>query len=195
MKFTPAALLALALFVVLSEATNYKEAYCEGKTYVGNAENKKPHLHCGKDSMTLKLSSGKDTSFFDKKGARCSVLSYLDKSEWSGASDPKAITNAVNSFLEGECPHLFKFIRDPGLKVDNLHFANSDQSELYHRMLMRNNRLNQLLAKNAPDIVVSNEKRLLQESIKALLKSGGYDISKTPNRKYHVTGTGKIFHY
>ena len=161
MKFTPAALLALALFVVLSEATNYKEAYCEGKTYVGNAENKKPHLHCGKDSMTLKLSSGKDTSFFDKKGAKCTVVSNLDKSKWSGASDSKAITNAVNRFLEGECPHLF----------------NLDQNELYRRMLMRNNRLNRLKAYKAPDIIVGNEKRLLQESVNALLKSVGSDTS------------------
>ena len=116
MKLTLATLLALAVLVVLTEATNYKRKYCGGATYVGNPGSKTPHLHCDKSYMAFKAKDGQHTNFFDKKGARCTVIRNLDSSKWSTASDPGAITTAVNNFLEGECDRvdllrLFQFLQ------------------------------------------------------------------------------------
>ena len=116
MKLTLATLLALAVLVVLTEATNYKRAYCGGETYVGNPGSKAPHLHCDKSYMALKAKDGQHTNFLDKKGARCSVIRNLDSSKWSTASNPGAITTAVSNFLGGECRkvdlmRLFRFLQ------------------------------------------------------------------------------------
>ncbi len=51
-------------------------------------------------------------------------------------------------------------------------FATSDLNDLYRRVINRNNRLKRLLELAAPDIIVRNEKRMLQESVDALLDNG-----------------------
>ncbi|MBE8232105.1 MAG: DNA-directed RNA polymerase subunit beta', partial [Endozoicomonadaceae bacterium] len=60
----------------------------------------------------------------------------------------------------------------PLVPLDGGRFATSDLNDLYRRIINRNNRLKRLLELNAPDIIVRNEKRMLQESVDALLDNG-----------------------
>ena len=57
----------------------------------------------------------------------------------------------------------------PLVPLEGGRFATSDLNDLYRRVINRNNRLRRLLDLNAPDIIVRNEKRMLQESVDALL--------------------------
>ncbi|MCX7546264.1 DNA-directed RNA polymerase subunit beta' [Marinicella gelatinilytica] len=60
----------------------------------------------------------------------------------------------------------------PLVPLDGGRFATSDLNDLYRRVINRNNRLKRLLELHAPDIIVRNEKRMLQESVDALLDNG-----------------------
>src|SRR3979411_627632 len=60
----------------------------------------------------------------------------------------------------------------PLVPLDGGRFATSDLNDLYRRVINRNNRLSRLLELNAPDIIVRNEKRMLQEAVDALLDNG-----------------------
>lgn len=60
----------------------------------------------------------------------------------------------------------------PLVPLDGGRFATSDLNDLYRRVINRNNRLRRLLDLNAPDIIVRNEKRMLQEAVDALLDNG-----------------------
>jgi len=71
----------------------------------------------------------------------------------------------------------------PLVPLDGGRFATSDLNDLYRRVINRNNRLNRLLELNAPDIIVRNEKRMLQESVDALLDNG--------RRGRAITGTNR----
>ena len=71
----------------------------------------------------------------------------------------------------------------PLVPLDGGRFATSDLNDLYRRVINRNNRLARLLELNAPDIIVRNEKRMLQESVDALLDNG--------RRGRAITGTNK----
>ncbi len=71
----------------------------------------------------------------------------------------------------------------PLVPLDGGRFATSDLNDLYRRVINRNNRLGRLLDLNAPDIIVRNEKRMLQESVDALLDNG--------RRGRAITGTNR----
>ena len=71
----------------------------------------------------------------------------------------------------------------PLVPLDGGRFATSDLNDLYRRTINRNNRLKRLLELNAPDIIVRNEKRMLQEAVDALLDNG--------RRGRAITGTNK----
>ena len=60
----------------------------------------------------------------------------------------------------------------PMVQVDGGRFATSDLNDLYRRLINRNNRLKKLLAQGAPEIIIRNEKRMLQEAVDALLDNG-----------------------
>ena len=60
----------------------------------------------------------------------------------------------------------------PLVPLDGGRFATSDLNDLYRRVINRNNRLKRLLDLAAPDIIVRNEKRMLQEAVDALLDNG-----------------------
>jgi len=62
----------------------------------------------------------------------------------------------------------------PLVSLDGGRFATSDLNDLYRRVINRNNRLRRLLDLNAPDIIVRNEKRMLQESVDAKGKQGRF---------------------
>ena len=70
----------------------------------------------------------------------------------------------------------------PMVQLDGGRFATSDLNDLYRRVINRNNRLNRLLELGAPDIIVRNEKRMLQEAVDALIDNG--------RRGRPVTGPG-----
>ena len=71
----------------------------------------------------------------------------------------------------------------PLVPLDGGRFATSDLNDLYRRVINRNNRLRRLMDLRAPDIIVRNEKRMLQESVDALFDNG--------RRGRVITGTGK----
>ncbi len=71
----------------------------------------------------------------------------------------------------------------PLVPLDGGRFATSDLNDLYRRVINRNNRLRRLLDLNAPDIIVRNEKRMLQEAVDALLDNG--------RRGRAITGSNK----
>ena len=71
----------------------------------------------------------------------------------------------------------------PLVPLDGGRFATSDLNDLYRRVINRNNRLKRLLDLKAPDIIIRNEKRMLQESVDALFDNG--------RRGRVITGTGK----
>ena len=71
----------------------------------------------------------------------------------------------------------------PLVPLDGGRFATSDLNDLYRRVINRNNRLRRLLELNAPDIIVRNEKRMLQEAVDALLDNG--------RRGRAITGSNK----
>lgn len=60
----------------------------------------------------------------------------------------------------------------PMVQLDGGRFATSDLNDLYRRVINRNNRLKRLLELGAPEIIVRNEKRMLQESVDALIDNG-----------------------
>ncbi len=70
----------------------------------------------------------------------------------------------------------------PMVQLDGGRFATSDMNDLYRRIINRNNRLNRLLELGAPNIIVRNEKRMLQEAVDALIDNG--------RRGRPVTGPG-----
>ena len=70
----------------------------------------------------------------------------------------------------------------PMVQLDGGRFATSDMNDLYRRIINRNNRLKRLLELGAPDIIVRNEKRMLQEAVDALIDNG--------RRGRPVTGPG-----
>ena len=70
----------------------------------------------------------------------------------------------------------------PMVQLDGGRFATSDLNDLYRRIINRNNRLNKLIELSAPDIIIRNEKRMLQEAVDALIDNG--------RRGRAVTGPG-----
>src|ERR671927_653157 len=71
----------------------------------------------------------------------------------------------------------------PLVPLDGGRFATSDLNDLYRRVINRNNRLMKLMEMNAPDIIIRNEKRMLQEAVDALFDNG--------RRGKTITGRGK----
>lgn len=117
----------------------------------------------------------------------------MELKEVSGQRKIRAIRRleVVEAFKEsGNCPDWM--IMDvipvippelrPMVQLDGGRFATSDLNDLYRRVINRNNRLKRLLDLGAPDIIVRNEKRMLQEAVDALIDNG--------RRGRPVTGPG-----
>ncbi len=67
----------------------------------------------------------------------------------------------------------------PMVQLDGGRYATSDLNELYRKVVLRNNRLKDLLEKKAPDLIVRNEKRMLQEAVDALIDNGRHGRAYT----------------
>ena len=79
--------------------------------------------------------------------------------------------NSLESMILEVIPVLPPELR-PMVQLDGGRFAASDLNDLYRRVINRNNRLKRLIDLNAPEIIVRNEKRMLQESVDALIDNG-----------------------
>jgi DNA-directed RNA polymerase subunit beta' len=122
-----------------------------------------------------------------------SEILHLQISEGKGQKKIRAIKRlkVVSSFLQtGASPAAMVLdvvpvippeLR-PMVQLDGGRFATSDLNDLYRRVINRNNRLRRLLDLGAPEIIVNNEKRMLQEAVDALFDNG--------RRGRPVTGTG-----
>ena len=93
---------------------------------------------------------------------------------WEGKHSPR-------SMIVESVPVIPPDLR-PMVQLDGGRFATSDLNDLYRRVINRNNRLKRLLDLNAPEIIVNNEKRMLQEAVDALFDNG--------RRGKAVTGQG-----
>jgi DNA-directed RNA polymerase subunit beta' len=141
--------------------------------------------HMGAEAIKRRLET------FDLKTE--SETLHLQISEGKGQKKIRAIKRlrVVNSFLAtGNSPAAMVLdvvpvippeLR-PMVQLDGGRFATSDLNDLYRRVINRNNRLRRLLDLGAPEIIVNNEKRMLQEAVDALFDNG--------RRGRPVTGTG-----
>jgi DNA-directed RNA polymerase subunit beta' len=80
----------------------------------------------------------------------------------------------------------------PMVQIDGGRFATPDVNDLYRRVINRNNRLNKLIGLGAPDIIVRNEKRMLQEAVDALIDNGrrGKAVQGAKNRDLKSLAAG-----
>ena len=85
----------------------------------------------------------------------------------------------------------------PMVQLDGGRFATSDLNDLYRRVINRNNRLKRLLELGAPEIIVRNEKRMLQESVDALIDNGrrGRPVTKGKQGRFRQNLLGKRVDY
>ena len=124
---------------------------------------------------------------------RKNLVSYIKETK-SKVNEERAIKRLklIESFIEtGQKPEWMIMtvvpVIPPELRplvpLDGGRFATSDLNDLYRRVINRNNRLKRLMDLKAPDIIVRNEKRMLQESVDALFDNG--------RRGRVITGTGK----
>src|SRR5919106_14927 len=79
----------------------------------------------------------------------------------------------------------------PLVPLDGGRFATSDLNDLYRRVINRNNRLKKLMELKAPDVIIRNEKRMLQEAVDALFDTGRSVIVVGPELKLHQCGLPK----
>ena len=125
------------------------------------------------DVMSAELYEEMETAQGQKKGRIVKVLEVVEAFRQSGNRPEWMIMDAI--------PVIPPEIR-PMVQLDGGRFATSDLNDLYRRVINRNNRLKRLLELGAPDIIVRNEKRMLQESVDALIDNG--------RRGKPVTGPG-----
>ncbi len=107
---------------------------------------------------------------------RLKIVSAFNRRDESGrrVNDPRAM-------ILGAVPVIPPDLR-PMVQLDGGRFATSDLNDLYRRVINRNNRLKRLLDLGAPEIIINNEKRMLQEAVDALFDNG--------RRGRPVTGPG-----
>lgn len=79
----------------------------------------------------------------------------------------------------------------PLVPLDGGSFATSDLNDLYRRVINRNNRLKRLLELHAPDIIVRNEKRMLQEAVDSLLDNGSRGKAMTGSQQTSAEIVGR----
>ncbi len=125
------------------------------------------------DSLAAELRSELNSSNGQKKIRAIRRLEVVEAFKKSGNKPEWMIMNVI--------PVIPPELR-PMVQLDGGRFATSDLNDLYRRVINRNNRLNRLLKLKAPDIIVRNEKRMLQEAVDALIDNG--------RRGRPVTGPG-----
>ncbi|HCF51156.1 MAG TPA: DNA-directed RNA polymerase subunit beta', partial [Syntrophomonas sp.] len=125
------------------------------------------------ESMSEELKEEIATTTGQRKGRAIKRLEVVESFRLSG-NDPEWMIMDVLPVIPPELR--------PMVQLDGGRFATSDLNDLYRRVINRNNRLKRLLDLGAPDIIVRNEKRMLQEAVDALVDNG--------RRGRPVTGPG-----
>ncbi|NIS75923.1 MAG: DNA-directed RNA polymerase subunit beta' [Deltaproteobacteria bacterium] len=143
----------------------YKEEYGDGFTVAIGAEAVRDFLReldCDKLSEGLRLELGETASDAKKKklAKRLKVVEGFRESQ----QRPEWMILEVLPVLPPDLR--------PLVPLDGGRFATSDLNDLYRRVINRNNRLRKLMDLNAPDIIIRNEKRMLQEAVDALFDNG-----------------------
>ncbi|OIO39821.1 MAG: DNA-directed RNA polymerase subunit beta', partial [Candidatus Omnitrophica bacterium CG1_02_49_10] len=110
-------------------------------------------------------------SIKSSKGDQISQVSRKNIKRFKILEDFKSSENKPEWMIIDVLPVLPPDLR-PLVPLDGGRFATSDLNDLYRRVINRNNRLKKLLELNAPDVIVRNEKRMLQEAVDALLDNG-----------------------
>lgn len=158
-----------------TEYKEYKEIYGNEFTAKIGAEAIKELLgqvDLEKESKELKLIVATETTR-QKRTKAIKKLKIVEDFRHS-TNDPKDMVLDVIPVIPPELR--------PMVMLDGGRYATSDLNDLYRRVINRNNRLKRLLELNAPDIIVQNEKRMLQEAVDALIDNG--------RRGRPVTGPG-----
>ncbi len=143
------------------------------KAGMGAESVKKLLMDIDLDKLSAELKEELDNSQGQKKIRIAKRLEVVEAFRLSGNKPEWMIMDAV--------PVIPPEIR-PMVQLDGGRFATSDLNDLYRRVINRNNRLKRLLELEAPDIIVRNEKRMLQEAVDALIDNG--------RRGRAVTGPG-----
>ncbi|MBE6938276.1 MAG: DNA-directed RNA polymerase subunit beta' [Ruminococcaceae bacterium] len=127
------------------------------------------------DALSKQLRADLATASGQKKVRIIKRLEVVDAFRLSGNRPEWMILNVV--------PVIPPEIR-PMVPIDGGRFATSDLNDLYRRVINRNNRLQRLLELDAPEIIVRNEKRMLQEAVDALINNGrrGRPVTGPNNR-------------
>ncbi|MDR2908833.1 MAG: DNA-directed RNA polymerase subunit beta' [Oscillospiraceae bacterium] len=127
------------------------------------------------DQLSVELKEELKTATGQKKAKTLKRLEIVEAFRTSGNKPQWMIMDVV--------PVIPPDIR-PMVQLDGGRFATSDLNDLYRRVINRNNRLNKLLDLGAPDIIVRNEKRMLQEAVDALIDNGrrGRPVTGPNNR-------------
>ncbi|WP_449281764.1 DNA-directed RNA polymerase subunit beta' [Leucobacter sp.] len=146
---------------------DYFEAYMGAEAIKKRLENF--DLAAESDTLHLQIAEGKG----QKKIRAIKRLKVVNSFLQTGASPAAMVLDVV--------PVIPPELR-PMVQLDGGRFATSDLNDLYRRVINRNNRLRRLLDLGAPEIIVNNEKRMLQEAVDALFDNG--------RRGRPVTGTG-----
>ena len=127
------------------------------------------------DKLSVELRSRLKDATGQKKAKLLRRLEIVDAMKHSG-NDPSWMILDVIPVIPPELR--------PMVQLDGGRFATSDLNDLYRRVINRNNRLKKLLELKAPDIIVRNEKRMLQEAVDALIDNGrkGRPVTGPGNR-------------
>ncbi len=162
---------------VLSEKEYHEaeEKYGKGsfKAEMGAEAIRKLLAEIDLDKLSNKLKKELEKASEQKKAKLVKRLDTVESFRLSGNRPEWMIMNVV--------PVIPPDLR-PMVQLDGGRFATSDLNDLYRRVINRNNRLKRLLELGAPEIIVRNEKRMLQESVDALIDNG--------RRGRPVTGAG-----
>ena len=125
------------------------------------------------EKLAAKIKKELEKATEQKKGKLVKRLDTVESFRLSGNKPEWMVMNVI--------PVIPPELR-PMVQLDGGRFATSDLNDLYRRVINRNNRLKRLLELGAPEIIVRNEKRMLQESVDALIDNG--------RRGRPVTGAG-----
>ncbi|MBR4032621.1 MAG: DNA-directed RNA polymerase subunit beta' [Clostridia bacterium] len=165
---------------VLSEKQymEYREMYeDEFRVGMGAAAIKELLANIDVEALAIELKNELITATGQKKARLIKRLEVVESFRKSG--------NKLEWMILDTIPVLPPDIR-PMVQLDGGRFASSDLNELYRRVISRNNRLKKLLETKTPEIVVRNEKRMLQEAVDALIDNGrhGKAVTGSSNRAY-----------
>lgn len=158
------------------EHTDMREKYGDGfKAGMGAESIKELLQEMDLEALSAEIKEGLETATGQKRVRLLKRLEVVESFRASGNRPEWMILDVV--------PVIPPDIR-PMVQLDGGRFATSDLNDLYRRVINRNNRLKRLLQLSAPDIIIRNEKRMLQEAVDALIDNGrrGRPVTGPNNR-------------